>query len=347
MNRFFAPGGEFSLIEKMFGPESFSRDAKGLGDDAFLFEPTPSSSSKSRWLITADTSAEGVHYRLDWTSPERALRKALLANLSDINAMGGRSRHVFLNLGAAPQWGEDVFIALGKTLRALEGAFGFRVSGGDTVRTLAQSFFAFTVLGELGGGDETSETAGRALLRSACAPGQRIYVSGSLGGSAAGLWLLQQGESSHILKPPEQASEQALITAHFDPEPPLNLGPLLASLGKPVGAIDISDGLSSELWHLSRQSGCALRVVWENLPAHPDISRISKLREEEQRAFVLHGGEEYQLLFTGDFSAAELERMRSLTPVTEIGKVEKGEGVFLTEAGKTFPLPPGGFSHGS
>ena len=96
MNRFFAPGGEFHLIEKMFPAARFARDGQGLGDDAFLFEAAPGRT----WAVTADASAEGVHYRLDWASPGRALGKALVANLSDINAMGGRAQHLTIGLAA-------------------------------------------------------------------------------------------------------------------------------------------------------------------------------------------------------------------------------------------------------
>ncbi len=325
MNRFFADGEEFSLIEKMFGADRFSRDGRGLGDDGFLLE----SPLKSPWVVTADASAEGVHYRLDWVSPERALRKALLSNLSDINAMGGRSRHAFLNLGARPEWDESVFAGFGRTLRGMEEEFGFRVSGGDTVRTSGAGFFAFTVLGEM---------VGSPLLRSACVPGHRIYVSGSLGASAAGLRLLQQGTDPRTSKQPEHA----LIAVHFDPRPPLELGPLLASFGKSIAAIDVSDGLSSDLGHLARQSGCALRVAWEKLPAHP---ALLSMEAQILRTCVLDGGEDYALLFTGDFSEAELARLRAVASIAEIGEVEKGEGVFLTESGKASELSPGGFSH--
>lgn len=322
MNRFFAPGGEFNLIERMFPPDRFSRDAKGLGDDAFFLEPA----NGTKWVVTADASAEGIHYRLDWVSPEKALRKALLANLSDINAMGGRSRHVFLNLGAGPDWNEPVFDALGHALRDLEEAENFRVSGGDTVRTADKSFFAFTVMGEV---------KGRPLLRSAAQPGHRIYVSGSLGASAAGLRILEGGK-------PATVTEKNRVQTHLNPKPPLNLGPMLASFDREIAAIDISDGLSSELWHLSRQSRARLQVDWNKLPVSGDLAGLN---EEEIRDFVLNGGEEYQLLFTGNFSSAELDQMSKTGAIAEIGEVMQGEGVDLKENGQTLPLEAGGFSH--
>jgi thiamine-monophosphate kinase len=331
MNRFFAPGGEFALIERMFAADHFARDGRGLGDDAFVWE-LPGAARP--WLVTSDVSAEGVHYRLDWASPERALRKALAANLSDINAMGGRSRKAFFNLGARRDWSDSVYDALGAALRAMEEAFGFTVAGGDTVKLPDSSFFSFTVMGE---------AEGRPLLRSACRPGHRIYVSGSLGGSAAGLHLLRTRD------PLAQAGaeEHLLVRAHLDPRPPLALGPLLAALGGEIAAIDISDGLSSELAHLARQSGRALRVDAEKLPAHPALAaRPSLFSAAAARDFVLHGGEEYQLLFTGNFTDVELARLQSVTSVTEIGEVREGEGVTLREGGEERLLEAKGWSHG-
>jgi len=331
MNRFFAPGREFSLIERMFSPAHFSPDGQGLGDDAFVWRlpghPNP-------LVVTTDASAEGVHFRLDWTSPAQALRKALMANLSDVNAMGGRSRHVFFNLGARRDWPTETFDALGAALRAMEAEFGFTVSGGDTLKA-DSAFFSFTVIGEV---------EGRPLLRSACRPGHRVYVSGALGGSAAGLAALLDHAGSLTPEPP---GREALIGSHLNPLAPLALGPALASLsqstGKPVAAIDLSDGLSSELAHLARQSGCALSIRAESLPAHPALASRSL---ESVRDFVLNGGEEYQLLFTGDFSDPELARLRALAPVTDIGLVREGEGVWIEQGGEEVKLQAKGWVHG-
>jgi thiamine-monophosphate kinase len=337
MNRFFAPGREFALIERMFSPGHFASDGQGLGDDAFVWSPP---GVKHPWVITADASAEGVHYRLDWTPPARALRKALIANLSDVNAMGGRSRNVFFNLGARRDWSPETFDSLGAALRALEVEFGFVVSGGDTLRTAEASFFSFTVLGEV---------EGRPLLRSACRPGHKVYVSGSLGGSAAGLARLMS-HSPSAAGGVESRADDPLVGTHLDPCPPLALGPLLASLaqksGRDSAAIDVSDGLSSELAHLARQSGCALCIEAESLPAHPSLGPRWADLDPAAREGVLNGGEEYQLLFTGDFSDEDLDQLRIVTKITEIGVVSAGEGVTIVEAGVARPLPSKGYEHG-
>src|SRR5690606_5942326 len=116
MNRFFASGGEFAHIERMFSASRFTPDGHGLGDDAFLWKPAPGDT----WAASTDSSVEGVHFRLDWTTRVEALHKALLSNLSDINAMGGRTRYALFALGASPAFTDADYEALGVALRGWE-----------------------------------------------------------------------------------------------------------------------------------------------------------------------------------------------------------------------------------
>ncbi|HKP94501.1 MAG TPA: thiamine-phosphate kinase [Fibrobacteria bacterium] len=329
MNRHFAAGGEFSLIESLFDASHFARDGEGLGDDGYLLK-----CGGETWAVSTDSSVEGIHYRLDWTSPEAALEKALLSNLSDINAMGGRTSLAFLNLGALASWDGEPVLRLGRALSALEKRFGFKVAGGDTVRKDRESFFTFTVMGRV---------AGKPLLRSNARPGHRIYVSGVLGRSAAGLAALSALGAPAGFAQAEKAREP-FLTAHLRPEPPLDLGPAIAACANPAAAIDISDGLSSELWHLSRQSACRLTVEWSKLPYDAGLDR--QPGGEGWKDWVLNGGEEYQLLFTGDFSEAELAGLSRRAEVREIGRVGAGEGVGIVyENGTEEELQAAGWSH--
>jgi len=325
VNRHFAPGREFSLIESLFDASHFSRDGRGLGDDGYLFR-----AGGETWAVSADASVEGIHYRLDWTSAEAALEKAVLSNLSDINAMGGKTSLAFLCLGALESWDPDQIARLGEAISRLEKRYGFRVAGGDTVRKERESFFSLTVLGRIDG---------KPLLRSQARPGHRIYLSGPLGSSAAGLALLSGGH-----KPPGEPGWQPYFTAHLRPTPPLELGPLLAGCADQAAAIDISDGLSSELWHLSRQSACRPVVEWGKLAYDPGLARLPG--GERWKDWVLNGGEEYQLLFTGDFSQAELARLSAAAAIKEIGRVRAGEGVgIVDENGTERNIEAAGWSH--
>jgi thiamine-monophosphate kinase len=325
MNRFFAPGGEFSLIEALFDPSHFSRDGRGLGDDAYLLE-----TGGETWAVSADASVEGLHFRLDWTRPEAALEKALLSNLSDINAMGGRTALAFLTLGALKSWDAAQIARLKETLAGLEARYGFRVAGGDTVRKESECLFAFTVMGKV---------AGRPLLRSNVRPGHRLYLSGPLGRSAAGLALHGMG-----IRPGGDPAYDRFLAAHDRPEPPLDLGPALAALPGPVAAIDLSDGLSSELAHLSRRSGCRLTVEWGKLPYDEALERLPG--GERWRDWVLHGGEEYQLLFAGDFGPGDIARLPAHAGIREIGSARAGEGVGIVDVtGAERELEAAGWSH--
>jgi thiamine-monophosphate kinase len=340
MNRYFAAGGEFSLIESLFDASHFARDGQGLGDDGYLLQ-----AGGETWAISTDSSVEGIHYRLDWTDPPAALEKALLSNLSDINAMGGRTALVFLNLGALASWDQAMAQRLGAVLARMEAGLGFRVVGGDTVRKQKESFFTFTVMGKV---------AGNPLLRSNARPGHRIYASGSLGISAAGLHLLATGAApaasdkgaaaATVPAPAPETDPQRYLSAHLRPRPPLDLGPALAACAGPVAAIDISDGLSSELWHLSRQSGCRLSVEWGKL--HYDAGLAGLPGGGIWKDWVLHGGEEYQLLFTGAFSDAELAELGKHAEVHEIGRVSAGEGVVILDGtGTERELQAAGWGH--
>ncbi len=361
---FFADKPEFTWIAALLGTDAsggLRRDALGPGDDACL-TPLPDGSFEA---ISVDASVEGVHYRLDWVSPPEALLKALLSNLSDINAMGGKTRQLYLTLGASPSWGLAEAEAMGTVLREAAERYGFAVAGGDTVRLPQGSFMAITVVGKV---------VGRPLLRSAARPGHKVYVSGHLGLSSMGLEVLQReghalqglresiqsamatdsrGDSGWDESRPQEAGsegqsrplsgESLAVLSHLLPQPPLNLGPALAAMDRDIAAIDISDGLSSELWHLSRQSACRMEVAWSKLPMHP------LLREwrgsESMRSHVLHGGEEYQLVFTGDFSEGELQQLNRHALITEIGVVKAGEGVWLLDDMRLQALPAGGYSH--
>jgi len=342
MNRFFAPGAEFSGIERMFSAARFARDGRGLGDDAFVWDPQPG----EIWVSSMDASIAGVHFRPDWMTRPEALRKALLSNLSDLNAMGARTRFALFALCATPAYTPETFEALGAALRALEDAHGFKVVGGDTTRSPDAEVFTFTVFGVV---------EGAPLLRSGARPGHKVYVSGTLGGSSGGLWCYK--DLGTFRREPMTASERsardALMQVHREPGPPLALGPLLSTLNAAraaandsLAAIDLSDGLSSELWHLARQSGCAITIDFERLPAHAALGQAGAIVKNDRRAHLLHGGEDYQLLFTGAFTEEELARLRAVAPITEIGSVTEGEGVFLKEGGATNPLAAGGWSHG-
>lgn len=346
----FAPKPEFAFISALLGEKSLAPDELdskpgfGPGDDACLLPQADG----TYLAVSTDASVESVHFRFDWMSPAAALRKAIISNLSDINAMGGSTVQLYLSLGAPKAWGLDEAKALGDVIHDMEKTYGFKLAGGDTVRVRQDCFFAITVIGKV---------AGKPLLRSAVKPGDRIYVSGLLGSSAVGLQLLLQGRNPVAGQDSSSAASELAawaIATHLEPKPPLALGPALSALaaatpGRQIAAIDLSDGLSSELWHLCRQSACRIEVDWSKLPYDPALSEL--VGPERFQDCILNGGEEYQLVFAGRFSDAELEGLRRIAQVTEIGHALEGDGVYWNDGASTGErallkeLPAGGFSH--
>lgn len=305
-------------------PESpVKRGFIGPGDDCAQFDG---------WLCTLDMSVEGSHFRLDWSSPEEAVEKCLLSNFSDINAMGGTSKLAFLGLCLNQAWSKEVRERVVAAFAQGLSSRGVALLGGDTVAG-SNGAFSVTLLG-------TSEHA--PLRRNAARPGQDIWLSGNLGRSAGGLYLLQQG----VLHGKE-AWEKELLCLHRVPEVPLDLGPRLAALPGIGACIDISDGLSSELNHLALQSGVCLRVEEALLPVASSVLELCQSYKLSPRPLVLNGGEEYSLLFTCDRSESIiLSSLLCKGELHRIGSVVPGQGVELLNAdGKLEILKAGAWSH--
>jgi thiamine-monophosphate kinase len=328
-------GSEFQRIQALLPPGSWCTDGKGPGDDGFLFD-----GGNLQWATAVDASVEGIHYRLDWTTPASALRKCLLSNLSDLEAMGAEPVWALLVLGWPRSWGQDVLESLAGEISHWKKEFGITLVGGDTVSTSASSstsaltsagsFFSITVGGTV---------SGKALLRSAARPGQSLYVSGPLGSSAAGLHALQTFGGQTI-----PSTWKPFVRRHHEPIPDLGLGAYLGKMPGLVAAIDISDGLSSEAHHLASMSGCRLVIEWGKLPYDSELKALAS--PEQIRRWVLHGGEEYRLLFAAEFDPQTLQTLPRPWGIREVGRVELGVGVFLQEPdGTLVSLEDEGWKH--
>ena len=329
---FFSDGKEFELIEAMFDYSQFSRQGLGLGDDGYVF-----ALGKSNFVISTDSSVENIHFNLNWCSPEIALKKAVISNLSDINAMGGESSLVLFNLGALKTWNKTNFKRLGDILKQLQNRYQFKICGGDLVRKEKECFFSLTILGSL---------PGEPLLRSNARPGHSIYLSGMVGTAYAGFKILSDktGKYKRFKKEDRIKARDFVISKFHSPQISQKLGPFLGSLGKKISCIDISDGLSSELHHLAKQSNCRMTIYEKLIPYYKGLPLL--FDSDRQKEMVLHGGEDYQLLFTGAFSKLELKKINQIVKVYEIGQVTKGKGVFIeTSDNKKQALAALGWSH--
>ncbi len=321
--------GELALLDRIRRRASGSPSGEirlGIGDDCALLRLKTGEEA----AITTDLSIENRHFRLDWHPPDAIGHRTLARGLSDIAAMGARPVAAFLSLGlpreltqagARSQAWIDRFLDGFLTLAARHRT---QLAGGD----LAESPIALADIVLVG-----ALPRGTALLRSGARPGDFIYVTGALGGSAAGLRSIAKKPGKGLSKKLHPA-----LTPHLWPEPRIPQGIWLRRRRAATAAIDISDGLSTDIDHLCAESGISAEIDLPALPIFPGATPDD----------ALHGGEDYELLFTARPSANVPRRILGV-PITRIGKMvrnRKGQArVVLVDVSGRRPLERHGWEH--
>jgi thiamine-monophosphate kinase len=336
MKKIPLPMGELSLIEQIrkdFAPVHHPAITLGIGDDCAILRPP----SGSEVLVTTDFSLEGRHFLPNLHPPESIGHRCLARGLSDLAAMGATPMAAFLSLAipasllATPKsrmWLNQFF----NGLRALCDFHSVPLAGGDTSESPTKLLLADIVL--LG-----SAPKGKALRRSTARPGDALYVTGLLGGSAAELTALKT----------RRRVARVLTTdnhPHLFPEPRLDAGEALLRRNLATACIDISDGLSTDLAHLCRASNVNAQLDQATLPIHP-LAR--KLGHKAALEAALHGGEDYELLFTTP-SSLRMPTSLASVPITRIGtitakKSSQPQITLLQPGGTRTALAPGGWEH--
>jgi thiamine-monophosphate kinase len=300
--------GLITLISKMVRvaqdkkAEAWRQLVLGIGDDAAAW-----STDSSIQLATVDALVQDVHFSLGMTSWEELGWKALAVNLSDIAAMGGSPRYALVSLALPDQTEVEDVLALYRGILGLAKKFEVAIIGGDTDST---PFLAITIT-VIG----SASSAAHLLTRSAARPGDKIAVTGCLGGAAAGLEMLTR---NLIFKPSVVTS---LKKAFLQPYPRVTEGQVLVECGVKT-AIDISDGLVADLKHICQASRVSARIETERVPIQPDVKANFSDRALE---IALSGGEDYELLFTGNTEVIERVAVASSCPVTVIGEILAGK----------------------
>jgi thiamine-monophosphate kinase len=281
-------------------------------------------------LITADLLIENVDFRLEWATPEQIGHKALAVSLSDIAAMGGTPTFGLVSIGVPQElWDSGFPDGFYQGWHELAARFDVEMIGGDTSKSPDRVVIDSIVLGDV--------PVGRAILRSGARPGDAIFVSGSLGGAAGGLTLLENGKSLSD----STGSESYLIERQLRPFPQVELGKRLMKLAIATSMIDLSDGLSSDLAHICEASGVGAAVIEEVLPIDQNLSE--HFGGDESFEFALHGGEDFELLFTvPEDRSSELKEL----PVTRVGTITTYAGkVDLIRGDAKTELEPKGYRH--
>lgn len=290
----------------------------GIGDDCAIVRPARG----EEIVVTTDFSLEGVHFRRDWHTPESIGHRCLARGLSDLGAMGARPVAAFLSLAVPEEllaarrgkawsrksWVERFFDGL----LALADRFDVPLAGGDTARAPELACFDIVLLGAV--------KRGRALLRSGAKAGDLIYVTGMLGGAAAELLALERNPRRFAALTKAVAEHP-----HLYPEPRVVVAEKLARrVGSAIhSAIDVSDGLSTDLGHICDESGLTAELDAGLIPVHPLAAQAERDGWiASAMDLALHGGEDYELLFTAS-PHAKIPRKVAGSEVHRIGRMKR------------------------
>ena len=311
---------------------------RGIGDDAAVIKQLTGRDS----VVSADLLVQDIDFRLDSTQPSLLGHKALAVSLSDIAAMGARPRWAIVSLAIPPEtWASDFGAELYEGLLSLADAYEVRLVGGDLSRAPGHLVIDSIVMGEC--------VSGNAVLRSGAKTGDRLFVTGALGGSAAGLRLIERGArvGIHELEDPDVRSIQELLMRHLRPAPRVGWGLVLGEEQLASAMIDVSDGLSSDLNHLCRESRAGALINSGKLPIDSRVTALCGRRALDPLMLALHGGEDFELLFA--VSPENVPRLPNRVDgvgLTEIGEIRpESEGVRVSEGTRIWDLKPEGWKH--
>jgi len=315
----------------------------GIGDDASII----SESGNRDLIVTTDLLVEGIDFYPDSMPAGLLGHKALAVSLSDIAAMGARPCWTFVSIGMPRERWEDQFKdEFFAGYLALADHFGVTLSGGDVSETKSGVVIDSIVLGEV--------NSGTAIKRSGARPGDQIFVTGTLGGAAAGLKLIALG--ARLSEPPAIAGEptssddhaiHSLLLRQLRPAPRVGWGIVLGEQKLASAMIDLSDGLSSDLNHLCHESDAGATIDAASIPLDEDVKRLCGRRALDPLALALHGGEEFELLFTVNPAVVpRLPRKVDGVAICHIGEVTATRGAIrIRERNHEWDLQPEGFQH--
>ena len=330
----FSEIGEFGFIESIKKECTISWDQaiKGIGDDCAVFGPY----SGRLFLATTDMLVEDIHFLRNAITFYQLGKKAVAVNLSDIAAMGGRPLALLISLGIPANTSVESMQDLYKGMKEMCTHYHVTIIGGDTVASPDKLIINISLIGDV--------KEDEVLYRSGAGPGDKVYLTGNVGDSYAGLKIIK-GEVS-----PPQSITSHFIKTHNEPKPMIEVGGMIAGSRLASAMIDISDGLLSDLGHICKESAVGAVLFKDSIPLSHELTNLCSLVNFNPLDFALSGGEDYLLLVTVPKGNArgfeQLWNGEVPCPLHLIGEIRQGKGLkLMNEDGSVDEIGLRGFDH--
>ncbi len=323
----FIEKSEFEFIETIRRRYSLQK----IGDDCAVLPKN----SKADLVITTDLLIQDIDFKLEWTTPEFIGHKSLAVSLSDVAAMGAKPVWAMLSIGVpAKIWKTDFVEKFYAGWFALANKFNVELIGGDVSKTPDKIVIDSIAAGET--------KKGKAILRSGAKAGNLIFLTGELGGAAAGLRLLEKGERY------EKSKYKNLLLRQLKPNPQTEIGQILGAKNLATSMIDLSDGLIADLNHICRESKVGAKIFSDKIPDQFDLEKLHSVFDSfEMINFSLYSGEDFELLFTvNPKKKSQVEKELRNCKFSYVGEVtSNAEIIELIGKEKSKILQAKGFRH--
>lgn len=302
--------GEFGLIDHLTGSFKIEKEStvKGIGDDAAVIDY-----GDRQTVISTDMLVEGVHFNLAYVPLKHLGYKAVVINLSDICAMNAEPEQILVSIAVSNRFPVEALDELYEGIKIACQKYKVDLVGGDTTSSTSGLIISISAVGSVKKGNQ--------VYRGGAAEKDLLVVSGDLGAAYLGLQVLERENNVFKVNPnmqPDLAPYDYIVGRQLKPEARIDIISLLKELDvKPTSMIDVSDGLSSEILHLSKQSGLGFKIYEEKIPLDPMVIRTADEFGINPVTCALNGGEDYELLFT--VAQSDFEKIKGNPNLSVIG----------------------------
>ncbi|MBX2943169.1 MAG: thiamine-phosphate kinase [Cyclobacteriaceae bacterium] len=331
--------GEFGLIDRISSNFQLNRKSSlfGIGDDAAVIE-----GGEDSILLCTDMLTEGVHFDLSYTPLQHLGYKAVVVNISDIAAMNGRPEQIVVSLGLSNRFSVEAVDALYEGIKMACENYNVDLVGGDTTSSASGLVISIAALGRV--------KKDKVAYRSGAKMNDIVCVTGDLGGAYLGLQILERDKQVFLANPemkPQLENFEYMVGRQLKPEARMDIVYELAELGiQPTSMIDISDGLASEILHISKNSGVGIKIFEDKIPIDTKVYETAAIELKiDPITCALNGGEDYELLFT--INQSDFEKIKNHQDIHFIGHVhdKANQNLLITKQGTPIPLTAQGWNH--